>query len=178
MEFMQENHAQGLSPLDMEQTAPRRSNRKPFTTTQYAYSIKTSRVKEPDFPYAGKCITDTRELLEFLSSLKYADNEKFICLYLDAQNQLIGIQVINGIVNQAVVYPREVIRQALLINASAMILTHNHPSGNQRPSDADIRLTRTISESAKTMEILVHDHVIIGGDTGKHFSMREEGMMP
>lgn len=173
-----ENHAQGWLPLSMEQTAPHLFNRKPFETIQYAYSIKTSRVKEPDFPYSGKQITDTRELLDFLKSLQSADNEKFIVLYLDAQNQVICIQVVNGIVNQAIVYPREVIRQALLVNASSMILAHNHPSGHPRPSDADLNLTRKICETAKAMEILVHDHIIIAGDTGRFYSMREEGVMP
>lgn len=152
--------------------------RRSTVSIKYAYSIKTSRVKESDFPYSGESITDTRSLLEFLKSLQSADNEKFIVLYLDAQNHLICIQIVNGIVNQAVVYPREVIRQALLANASAMILAHNHPSGYPKPSDADIRLTRTISETAKFMDLLVHDHVIIGGDTGRFYSMRAEGMMP
>jgi DNA repair protein RadC len=173
-----ENHAQGRLPLSMEQTAPTLANRKPFMIMKYAYSIKTSRIKEPDFPYFDKKISCTRELLDFLKSLQSADNEKFIALYMDAQNQLICIQIVNGIVNQAVVYPREIIRHALLVNASAMILAHNHPSGHPKPSDADLRLTKTICETAKFMDILLHDHIIIGGDTGRYYSMREEGVMP
>jgi DNA repair protein RadC len=84
-------------------------------------------------------------------------------------------KVQQGIVNQAVVYPRQVLETALRRKASALILVHNHPSGHVRPSDADIRLTRTIQEAAKMLEILVHDHVIIGEN--RFFSFREEGIL-
>jgi DNA repair protein RadC len=145
------------------------------STKKYAYSLKTQRVKETDFPYHGEQITSTKELLQFVHRLQDADIEKMIILYLDAQNQLICIQVINGTVNQAVVYPREVFKHALLSGASAVILVHNHPSGHPKPSDADIRLTKSIQESAKLFEILVHDHLIVAGE--RFFSFREEGLM-
>jgi len=80
-----------------------------------------------------------------------------------------------GIVNQAVVYPRKVLEKALKRKASAVILVHNHPSGHVKPSDADIRLTRTIQETAKILDIIVHDRVIIGEN--RFFSFREEGLM-
>jgi len=142
-----------------------------------AYSLKIQRVKEDDFPYKGQEITCTSELTGFLKSLQSADNEKFIALYLNAQNQLICIQVQTGIVNQAVVYPREVIRHALIVNASAIIMAHNHPSGSIRPSEADIRLTRTIADVAKSLDLKIHDHIIIAGDSDQFFSFREEGLM-
>jgi DNA repair protein RadC len=145
------------------------------STKKYAYSLKTQRVKETDFPYHGEQITSTKELLQFVHRLQDADIEKMIILYLDAQNQLICIQVINGTVNQAVVYPREVFKHALLSGASAVILVHNHPSGHSKPSDADIRLTKTLQECAKLFEILVHDHLIVAGE--RFFSFREEGLM-
>jgi DNA repair protein RadC len=95
---------------------------------------------------------------------------------MDAQNKVICIQIMSGTVNQAVVYPREVIRHALLAGSSAIILIHNHPSGEVRPSDADIRLTKHIQEAAKYLDVLVHDHIIIGDK--KWFSFREEGLIP
>lgn len=144
---------------------------------KYAYSIKTSRVKEPDFPYDGQSITCTADLVGFVKSLQVADNEKFIAIYMNAQNRVIGIQAINGIVNQAVVYPREVVRHVLLANASAMILVHNHPSGVVNPSDADIRLTRSIQQVSKFLDILVHDHLIVSENVNVHFSFRENGIM-
>ena len=142
----------------------------------HAYSIKTSRVREPDFPYHGQVISCTSELLDFARNLQDSDIEKMLTLYMDAQNKVICIQIMSGTVNQAVVYPREVIRHALLAGSSAIILIHNHPSGEVRPSEADIRLTKHIQEAAKYLDVLVHDHIIIGDN--KFFSFREEGLMP
>jgi DNA repair protein RadC len=69
-----------------------------------------------------------------------------------------------------------VIERALSHKSSALILVHNHPSGFVKPSDADIRLTRTITDTAKLLDIMVHDHLIIGEN--RFFSFREEGIMP
>ena len=142
----------------------------------YAYSIKTSRVKEKDFPYEGQSITCTSELVAFAKSLQDSDVEKMLSVYLDAQNRVICLQVMNGTVNQAVVYPREIIRHALLSGACAVILVHNHPSGEVRPSDADIRVTNTIKEAAKLLDIMVHDHIVIG-ENNRFFSFREQGLI-
>lgn len=142
----------------------------------YAYSIKTSKVKEPDFPYRNQSLTCTTEVIDFVKSLQSSDVEKMIVLYTDAQNKLICIQIFRGIVNQAVIYPREVLRHGLLVNACGMILVHNHPSGNLRPSDADIRITRTMKETAITLDIALNDHFIIG-ENNKYFSFREEGYL-
>jgi len=122
-------------------------------------------------------ISCTSELLRYchtrMGGLK---DEQFCVIYLDAQNQLIDMETLQqGIVNQAVVYPRQVLESALRQKATAMILVHNHPSGHVKPSDADVRLTRTIQEAARMLEILVHDHIIIGEN--RFFSFREEGMM-
>jgi DNA repair protein RadC len=143
---------------------------------KYAYSLKTERIKEKDFPYQNEYLTCTRELVTFARKLEFSDIEKMVILYMNAQNQLICIYVVIGTVNQAVVFPRELFKHALLAAASACILIHNHPSGHINPSDADIRLTKTIQEGAKILDILVHDHLIIG-ENGKYFSFREEGLM-
>jgi DNA repair protein RadC len=123
-------------------------------------------------------VSCTTELLDFCRTVMGAKkDEEFCVIYLDAQNQIIEFETIQkGIVNQAVVYPRQVLESALKKKASAIILAHNHPSGHVRPSDADIRLTKTIQETAKVLDILVHDHIIIGEN--RFFSFREEGLMP
>jgi DNA repair protein RadC len=122
-------------------------------------------------------ITCTSELLNYCkAALGGLKDEQFRVIFLDAQNRIIDVETIQeGIVNQAVVYPRKVLENALKRKASAIILLHNHPSGHIRPSDADIRLTRTIMETAKALDILVHDHIIIGEN--RFFSFREEGIM-
>jgi len=122
-------------------------------------------------------ITCTSELLNYCKTvLGGLKDEQFRVIYLDTQNRIIDDEPIQeGIVNQAVVYPRKVLENALKRKASAIILLHNHPSGHIRPSDADIRLTRTIQETARVLDILVHDHIIIGEN--RFFSFREEGIM-
>lgn len=122
-------------------------------------------------------VSCTKELLDYCrSSMGGLKDEQFHVIYLDAQNKIIGTEIIQeGIVNQAVVYPRKVLENALMQKASAIILVHNHPSGHIKPSDADIRLTKTIQETAKILDILVHDHLIIGEN--RFFSFREEGLM-
>jgi len=122
-------------------------------------------------------VTCTRELIDYCrSKMGGLKDEQFHVIYLDAQNKIIEMETVQeGIVNQAVVYPRKVLENALTQKASAIILVHNHPSGHIKPSDADIRLTRTIQETAKILDILVHDHLIIGEN--RFFSFREEGLM-
>lgn len=123
-------------------------------------------------------IACTSELLDFVRmAMGGKKDEEFCVIYLDAQNQIIEFETVQqGIANQAVVYPRQVLEKALRKKASALILAHNHPSGHVRPSDADIRLTRTIQETARALDILIHDHIIIGEN--RFFSFREEGIMP
>ncbi|MHB8907584.1 MAG: RadC family protein [Syntrophales bacterium] len=123
-------------------------------------------------------VTCTTELIDFCRTVMGGKrDEEFCVIYLDAQNQIIEFETIQkGVVNQAVVYPRQVLESALKKKASAIILAHNHPSGHVRPSDADIRLTKTIQETARVLDILVHDHIIIGEN--RFFSFREEGLMP
>lgn len=125
-----------------------------------------------------KQVSCTTELLDFCrTAMGGKKDEEFAVIYLDAQNQIIEFETVQkGVVNQAVVYPRQVLESALKKKASAIILAHNHPSGHVRPSDADIRLTKTIQETAKVLDILVHDHIIIGEN--RFFSFREEGLMP
>jgi len=122
-------------------------------------------------------ITCTSELVNYCKTvLGGLKDEQFRVIYLNSQNRIIDDESIQeGIVSQAVVYPRKVLENALKRKASAIILLHNHPSGHVRPSDADIRLTRTIQETARVLDILVHDHIIIGEN--RFFSFREEGIM-
>jgi DNA repair protein RadC len=123
-------------------------------------------------------IACTSELLDFCrTAMGGKKDEEFCVIYLDAQNQIIDFETVQkGVANQAVVYPRQVLERALRQKASALILAHNHPSGHVRPSDADIRLTKTIQDAARMLDILVHDHIIIGEN--RFFSFREEGLMP
>jgi DNA repair protein RadC len=92
-----------------------------------------------------------------------APREQFRVLFLDKKNQLIADEVMNeGTVDHAPVYPREVMRRALELSASAVILAHNHPSGDPTPSAADVAMTRQVADAGKVMGIAVHDHIVVG----------------
>lgn len=96
-------------------------------------------------------------------TLAHSPREQFRALFLDRRNILMRDELVaDGSVDHAPVYPREVIRRALELSASALILVHNHPSGDPSPSQADITVTRQIIEAAKVFGLQVHDHVIVG----------------
>ncbi len=96
-------------------------------------------------------------------ALQHEPREQFRVLYLDKKNQLIRDEIQNrGTVDHAPVYPREVVRRALELSSSALIIVHNHPSGDPTPSRADIDMTRQVIEAAKALDIQVHDHLIAG----------------
>ena len=89
--------------------------------------------------------------------------EQFRVLFLDKKNQLIADEIMNhGTVDHAPVYPREVMRRALELSASSVILVHNHPSGDPTPSPADIDMTKQIVEAGRSLRISVHDHLVVG----------------
>jgi DNA repair protein RadC len=97
------------------------------------------------------------------SSMAFADKEQFRLLFLDKRNQLISDEIQQtGTVDHTPVYPREVIKRALELSATALILVHNHPSGDPSPSQADIQMTKAIIDIAAPLGISVHDHIIVG----------------
>jgi DNA repair protein RadC len=97
------------------------------------------------------------------ASMAFADKEQFRILFLDKRNQLITDEVQQtGTVDHTPVYPREVIKRALELSATAIILVHNHPSGDPTPSQADVQMTKAIIDIAGPLGIAVHDHIIVG----------------
>jgi DNA repair protein RadC len=97
------------------------------------------------------------------TAMAFADKEQFRILFLDKRNQLIVDEVQQtGTIDHTPVYPREVVKRALELSATAVILVHNHPSGDPTPSRADIQMTQSIIDVAKPLGISVHDHIIVG----------------
>jgi len=102
--------------------------------------------------------------------------EQFRVLFLDSRNRLLADEALTrGTVNHTPVYPREVVKRALEVGATALILVHNHPSGDPTPSRADIEMTAEIKAASAALGIVLHDHLIIG--TGRHLSFRREGLL-
>jgi DNA repair protein RadC len=106
----------------------------------------------------------------------YAANEEFRLLFLDKKNALIADeQQQRGTVDHTPVYPREVVKRALALGASAIIMIHNHPSGDTTPSRADIDMTRIVAKALTAVGIALHDHVVIG--RGRHSSFKTLGLL-
>jgi DNA repair protein RadC len=109
-------------------------------------------------------LSSWNEVLDYCrTNMAFADKEQFRILFLDKRNQLILDEVQQtGTVDHTPVYPREVIKRALELSATALILVHNHPSGDPTPSQADIQMTKAIIGIASPLGIAVHDHIIVG----------------
>jgi DNA repair protein RadC len=129
--------------------------------------------------YARDQVDRTKPILSSWSSLidycrsamAFEDVEQFRILFLDKKNRLIADEVQQkGTVDHTPVYPREVIKRTLELGATALILVHNHPSGDPAPSTADVQMTRQIADIAKPLGVTVHDHIIIG--RSGHASMK------
>ncbi|MDO9526636.1 MAG: DNA repair protein RadC [Gemmobacter sp.] len=110
------------------------------------------------------------------TAMAHRETEQFRVLYLDRKNVLIADEEqARGTVDHVPVYPREVVKRALEVNASALILVHNHPSGDPTPSDADITMTMQIRDAAETLGLVLHDHLIVG--KSKEVSFRAQGYL-
>lgn len=125
----------------------------------------------------GPVISSWDQLLGYCRiALGRSGVEEFHLLFLDRKNRLIADEAQQrGTVDHTPVYPREVVKRALELGASAMILVHNHPSGDATPSQADIAMTREVKEAAEKLGIAVHDHVVIA--KGGHASFRALGLL-
>ena len=116
-------------------------------------------------------------LLAYLTAaLSREKVEQFRILFLDTRNRLIADEAqARGTVNHTPVYPREVVRRALELQATALILVHNHPSGDPTPSRADLEMTQEVKAAASVLGIVLHDHLVVGN--GRHLSFRREGLL-
>lgn len=115
-------------------------------------------------PLHTNLISSWNALLEYLTArTAYGATEQFRVIYLNRKNQLIADEPQGeGTVDHTPVYPREVVKRALELNASALIMVHNHPSGDPTPSRADIEMTRKVKDAATAVGITLHDHVVVG----------------
>lgn len=126
---------------------------------------------------ARPVISSSQDLLTYCHTcLAHRETEQLRVLYLDRKNGLIADEIAaDGTVDHVPVYPREILRRALELNASALILIHNHPSGDPSPSQSDISMTEAIRSAGETLSITLHDHLIIGAS--REFSFRSEGFL-
>ena len=108
-----------------------------------------------------------------LGQLKH---EVFAVLFMDVHNRLLSYQpMFRGSVSQTMVYPREVAKTALALGADGVVLAHNHPGGNVKPSPADLKLTQSLKDALGLIDVAVRDHIIVA--QGKYLSLAEEGLL-
>lgn len=123
----------------------------------------------PEGPVAGP--EDVHEI--FAPSLAHLDHEEFHILLLNSQNgPICQRQVTRGILDASLIHPREVFRDAIVLRAAALILVHNHPSGNPEPSSEDMRVTRQLAAAGDQLGIPVLDHIIVAGDNFSSLASR------
>lgn len=122
-------------------------------------------------------ISSWNDLIDYCTAqMAYNSIEQFRVLYLDRKNRLIADEAqAEGTVDHTPVYPREVVKRALELNASAVIMCHNHPSGDPKPSQADIDMTRKVKDALAVVSITLHDHVIVS--RGGHVSFRSRSLI-
>ncbi|MGX9356204.1 RadC family protein [Roseobacteraceae bacterium S113] len=122
-------------------------------------------------------VSSWKQLIDYCHTLMaHRETEQFRVLFLDRKNVLIADEAQGqGTVDHVPVYPREVVKRALELNASALILVHNHPSGDPTPSQEDITMTRQIEAAASALSLTLHDHIIVG--KSRELSFRSEGLL-
>jgi len=140
------------------------------------YRVSLRLVREGRDDYSAVKIEQPKDIYEFMNDLKHSDRERFYSVFLNARNEVINCEEVStGSANSTLVHPREVFKSALLSSCTAIVLVHNHPSGNSSPSSDDITMTRRLYECGELLGIDVLDSVIIGEDS--YYSFRETGLL-
>lgn len=136
--------------------------------------MRIMELREIEFPVK---LSKSADVFKVLDDLRCADRETFAVLHLNAKNVILSREIVSvGTIDSAAVYPREVLKSAILYNASSVILAHNHPSGDPAPSSNDKQITRDLIGTLLLAQIRTLDHVIVGhGD--KSFSFADSGLM-
>lgn len=147
------------------------STKKPISSEQIVKAAKS--ILEEKISKRINVVKNPQDLYDFLvTKISDKDKEVFYTIYLDYQMRIIEIEEsFAGTINSVRVHNREILKKALLLNASGVILAHNHPSGSLNPSDADIDVTRNLASALNYIDVNVIDHIIIGA--GNFFSMKE-----
>jgi len=147
-----------------------------FKQIKAVYETFTVKDEVSDYLKTGTRFTAPSQVYETFSFLMKETKEMFVTLHLDGKNRIMAMDLVSiGSLNQSIVHPREVFKTACLSNAAALILIHQHPSGDATPSSEDIAITRRLKEAGEIMGIKVLDHIIVGA--GEYISFVERGLL-
>ena len=140
--------------------------------------FETLTIKEPlpGYLMSSRKITSSKDVYDLFRYLGNETKEHFVVLHLDTKNKIVCVdQVSTGSLNASIVHPREVLKSTLLSSAAAIVLVHNHPSGDPAPSREDIEITQRIKECCEILGIRLLDHIITGG--GDYASLADQGQI-
>jgi DNA repair protein RadC len=143
---------------------------------------RVSLVKDESVSFGNVRLANSQEAQALIQNLILTkgqpDREQFVVALLNAKNEMIGLNIVSvGALSSAPVHPREVLKPAILANAAAMILAHNHPSNDLEPSPDDIAITRKIIRAAEIVGIQVHEHLIISMENDRYYSFADQGII-
>jgi DNA repair protein RadC len=147
-----------------------------FKQIRAVYEMLTVQEDITNYLKTNQRYTAPQQVYETFSFLMKETKEMFITLHLDGKNRIICMDLVSiGSLNQSIVHPREVFKTALLSNAAAIILVHQHPTGDPSPSSEDLSITKRLKEAGEIMGIKVLDHIIVGD--GEYLSFVEHGLL-
>lgn len=155
---------------------------KQAVSKEFISVYRISLVKDQHVSFEQTPLSNSAQAQQILQKLikcqGQSDREQFCIILLNAKNVMIGLNIVStGGITAATVYPREVMKPAILTNACAMILCHNHPSSDVTPSEADIAVTKKIIQASKLLDIQVHEHLIINMENDFYFSFADHGII-
>lgn len=147
-----------------------------FKQIKAVYETLTVKEEITNYLKTGTRFTAPSQVYETFSFLMKETKEMFLTAHLDGKNRIIAMDLVSvGSLNQSIVHPREVFKTALLSSAAAIILVHQHPTGDPTPSSEDIAITRRLKECGELMGIKILDHIIVG--EGEYLSFVERGLL-
>lgn len=140
------------------------------------YELRVVRERRPHYGSAANLKTSAEVYRAFGERFQRRDREEFLVIPLDGKNRAMGFHVVSvGTLTASLVHPREVYKLAILANAAAIILVHNHPSGDPTPSAEDIAITQRLKDAGEILGIRILDHVVIGD--GRYVSFCDDGIL-
>lgn len=150
--------------------------------SRFVSAYRISLVRDERVRFRAQSLDNPSEarrcLQDMIRDMGQADREQFCVLMLNAKNIIIGMNIVStGGLSSAPVCPREVLKPAILANAAALILGHNHPSGDLTPSIADKSITKLIIQAAHIIGITIHEHLIVSMDGEEYYSFAEQGLI-
>ena len=173
----------------MKKKIPRPSQQNLFSVpahnshrSKFIATYRVTLIKDRQLPFESCRLNNSAQAQPLIKSLiethGQSDREQFCVLMLNAKNEIIGLNIVStGDVSSATVTPRELMKPAILTNSSALILGHNHPSGDVSPSQDDIAVTKRIIHACKIMGIVVHEHLIVSMFDDRYYSFADNGII-